>query len=119
MTMYRNQFVRLSALFVAVALLLPITSILTSAKESKGTLHADSEVVGSGMVGSTSLGAGTYGFVADESKLHVMKNGKEVAAVSIQWQDGKPRSDSSSLVIENNQIKEVRFGGKTRAAVVM
>ena len=117
--MYRNKIVRLSALLVAMALLLPITSSLANAKESKGgTLRADIEVIGSVMIGSTPLSAGNYAFVADESKLHVTKNGKVVAEASIQWQDGKPKADSSSLVIDNNQIKEVRFGGKTRSAVV-
>lgn len=117
--MYRNRIVRLSALFVAMALLLPVTLTTASAKESKGTLRADIEVVGSVMIGSTPLSAGTYAFVADEGKLHVTRNGKVVAEATIQWQDGKPKSDSSSLVIENNQVKEVRFGGKTRSAVLM
>jgi len=116
--MYRNRIVRLSALFVAMALLLPVTSLIASAKESKGTLRADIQVVGSVMIGSTPLSAGNYAFIADESKLQVTRNGKVVAEASIQWQDGKPKAESSSLVIDNNQIKEVRFGGKTRSAVL-
>ncbi|MFZ0635509.1 MAG: hypothetical protein WA755_16815 [Candidatus Acidiferrales bacterium] len=116
--MSRNQFVRLSALLLTLALMIPVAASLASAKDSKGTAKADIEIVNTVTFGSTELKAGEYSFVADGTKVQAKRNGKVVAEAPIQWQDRKEKSESSSIVLEGNQVKEIRFNGQTRTAIV-
>jgi len=41
-----------------------------------------------------------------------------IVEAPIQWQDGRGKAEASSVVLEGNKVKEIRFGGKTRAAVL-
>jgi len=55
---------------------------------------------------------------ADESRLTVMASGKEVAEASIQWKDETRKPLLSMVVVENGQVSEIHFQGKTRYAVI-
>ena len=116
--MLRNRVVRFTALFLALALVLPAVSSIAAAKESKGTVKSDITIANTVWLAGKELKAGDYNFVADGSKLVVSRDGKKIVEVPIQWQDGRAKSSYSAVVTEGNQVKEVRFSGQTRAAVL-
>src|ERR1700733_13564912 len=103
--MTRSHFVRFSALILALALVLPAVTSLALAKEAKGTVKTDVTIATSVWLAGKELKAGNYSILADESKLTVSH-------------DGRGKAEASSVVVEGNQVKEIRFGGKTSAAVV-
>jgi hypothetical protein len=116
--MSRSHFVRFSALILALALVLPAVTSLALAKEAKGTVKTDVTIATSVWLAGKELKAGEYSIVADDSKITVMHDGKTIVEAPIQWQDGRSKADSSAVVVDGNQVKEVRFSGKTRAAVL-
>jgi major membrane immunogen (membrane-anchored lipoprotein) len=116
--MIRNRVVRFSALFLALALALPAVSSLAQARESKGNVKTEITIANNVWLGGKELKPGQYNFVADGSKVTVTLDGKKVVEAPIQWQDGKGKFNSSAVVIEGHEVKEIRFGGQTRAAVV-
>jgi hypothetical protein len=116
--MTRSHFVRFSALILALALVLPAVTSVALAKEAKGTVKTDVTIASSVWLAGKELKAGNYSILADESKLTVSHDGKLIVEAPIQWQDGRGKAEASSVVVEGNQVKEIRFGGKTRAAVV-
>ena len=95
--MSHRRIAQFAAVAVIVAMLLPALAVPAGAKELK---------------------AGSYMFIADESKVQVLSDRKIVAEVPVQWQDAKEKHDSNALVIEGGAVKEIRFGGKTRTAIV-
>jgi len=116
--MLRNRFVRLSAVLVALALLLPAVATHVLAKDSKGALKAEIQIVNEVVLSGTHLKAGDYSIVADENKAKFTHNGKTVAEASITWQDNKVKSQSTALVLEGENVKEIRFGGNNKVALV-
>jgi hypothetical protein len=113
-----RRIAQFAAVAVIVAMLLPALAAPSGAKELKATLKAQISVVNAVTIGGKQLKAGTYMFVGDETKVQVLSDGKVIAEVPVQWQDRKEKSDSSALVVENNSVKEIRFNGKTRTAIV-
>jgi hypothetical protein len=116
--MSRSHFVRFSALILALALVLPAVTSLALAKEAKGTVKTDVTIANSVWLAGKELKAGEYSIVADDAKVTVSHNGKMIVEAPIQWQDGRGKAEASSVVLEGNKVKEIRFGGKTRAAVL-
>jgi len=115
--MSRKNFVRFSALILALALVLPAVTPLAMAKDAKGSVKTDITISTSVWLGGKELKAGEYSFVADDSKVTVSHDGKLVAEAPIQWQDGN-KAASSAVIVDGDHVKEIRFGGKTRAAVI-
>jgi hypothetical protein len=118
MKMQHNRVVRFTALLLALALVLPALSSVALAKESKGNVKADITIAGSVWLAGKELKPGVYSFAADGTKVTVSHDGKTIVQVPIQWQDGRPKSGYSAVVLDGNQVKEIRFNGQTRAAVV-
>ena len=116
--MTRSHFVRFSALILTLALVLPAVTSLALAKEAKGTVKTDVTIANSVWLAGKELKAGEYSIVADDAKVTVSHNGKMIVEAPIQWQDGRGKAEASSVVLEGNKVKEIRFGGKTRAAVL-
>jgi|SRR5208282_456352 len=116
--MSRNQFVRFSAVLVALALLLPAVSGLALAGEAKGKVKAEISIANDAWLAGKQLKAGEYTFTADENKLTVLKQGKVVAEAPIQWQDATSKYAMNAVVLDGNQVREVRFSGKNRTAIV-
>jgi len=117
--MQQNSIVRFTALFLALALILPAVSGLALAKDSKGTVKSEFTIASSVWLAGKELKAGQYSVVVDGTKATVSRDGKTIVEAPIQWQDGRAKSRSSAVVIEGNQVKEIRFSGQTRAAVVL
>jgi hypothetical protein len=118
MKMSQRRIAQFAAVAVIVAMLLPVLAVPAGAKDLKATLKAQISVVSAVTLGGKQLKAGSYMFIADESKVQVLSDGKVVAEVPVQWQDAKQKFDSSALVIEGSAVKEIRFSGKSRTAIV-
>jgi hypothetical protein len=119
MKMSQRRIAQFAAVAVIVAMLLPVLAVPAGAKDLKATLKAQISVVNAVTLGGKQLKAGSYVFVADESKVQVLSDGgKVVLEAPVQWQDAKQKYDSSALVIEGSVVKEIRFSGKSRTAIV-
>lgn len=117
--MQHNRIVRFTALFLALALMLPAVSSLALAKDSKGAVKSEITIANTVWLAGKELKAGQYSFAVDGTKVTVSRDGKTIVEAPIQWQDGKDKSAYSAVVVEGNQVKEIRFSGQTRAAVVL
>jgi hypothetical protein len=119
MKMSQRRIAQFAAVAVIVAMLLPVLAVPAGAKDLKATLKAQISVVNAVTLGGKQLKAGSYVFVAAESKVPVLSDGgKVVLEAPVQWQDAKQKYDSSALVIEGSVVKEIRFSGKSRTAIV-
>ena len=100
------------------------TLILTApAWAASNSSHKDStafDVSQATTIGNTQLQPGHYTFEAneDQSQLNVLKDGKVIATVPCHWVQLKKKASSSEILSNNNQVNEVRFGGRTQAAHV-
>src|SRR5271170_2760230 len=112
MKMSQRRIAQFAAVAVIVAMLLPVLAVPAGAKDLKATLKAQISVVNAVTLGGKQLKAGSYTFIADESKIQVLSDGKVVLEAPVQWQDAKQKFDSSALVIEGTVVKEIRFSGK-------
>jgi hypothetical protein len=109
---------RLAAIIAVIIFSIPFISSTSLAKDTKTSMVKTSIYVSSTvMLGGKELKPGDYQFVADGTSLKVSRDGKLITEATIQWQDGQ-KAGSSSLVVEGNQIKEIRFGGKSSSAIV-
>lgn len=70
-------------------------------------------------IGSTQLKPGNYNLEVKENdtqlKITDANNGKVIAQVPVQWITLKDKPSTTSVVVNENQVTEVDFGGKTQA----
>lgn len=68
-------------------------------------------------IGGTEMKAGDYLIqVADGgAQLEVMSHGKVIAQVPCQWTQLSQKAVSSEVDVDNGQVTQVKFGGKTAA----
>ena len=73
-------------------------------------------------IGATQLKPGDYDLQAkdNDKQLKVVDpdTGKTVAEVPVQWIELKQKPATSQVVVSNNQVTEVDFGGKTQAVQI-
>ncbi len=104
------------AAVAAVILTAPVWAASTSShKDSTAFDPAQATTIG-----NTQLQPGHYTFEAreDQSQLNVIKNGKVVATVPCHWVQLQKKANNSEVLSNNNQVNEVKFGGRTEAAQV-
>jgi hypothetical protein len=99
---------------VALALALPIAARSEGPKNSKSTVNTTMDLLNAATIAGKQLKPGMYQVKVDETKLTLEHNGKLVAEASVQWKESQNKPAYSSIVVENNQITEIHFGGKTR-----
>jgi hypothetical protein len=106
MRLNAKQFLVAAAL---VAMAVPVWGATTE-------LHSDGNVV----VGQTQLKAGDYELrVKDNApQLEVTKDGKVVAEAPITWIQLPKKPQATEVVMDQNRVVEVDFGGKTQAVKV-
>lgn len=109
---------RLAAILAVLAISFSFIPSKSLAKDVKSGWKATIYVSSSVMLGGKELKPGDYQFTAEDTNLKVTRDGKLITEATIQWQDGQSKAGSNSLVVEGNQVKEIRFGGKTRSAVL-
>ncbi|MGC2330938.1 MAG: hypothetical protein WA581_05770 [Candidatus Acidiferrales bacterium] len=106
----------LSAL-AALAVAVPMMARNASAKSSKVTATMD--IMSAETLGGKQIQPGTYTFRIDDSTVTVLQHGKTVAEAPVQWKDETRKPNMSNIVTENNQIKEIHFGGKMQYVQIM
>ena len=97
----------------ALAVAVPMMAGNASAKNSKGTT-VTMEVLSTATVAGKEIKPGTYTFQADESTLTILHDGKMVVEAPVQWKDETNKPNDSNIVVQDNAIKEVHFGGKMK-----
>jgi ribose/xylose/arabinose/galactoside ABC-type transport system permease subunit len=107
----------LSAL-VALAVAMPIAARTASAKDTK-TTTATLDIFNAATLAGKEIAPGTYTFKIDGSTVTVLQKGKMVAEAPVQWKDAAMKANMTNIVTENNRIKEIHFGGKTKYVEVM
>jgi hypothetical protein len=102
--------------FVAILLLALTRSANTEPAESavETSLHFFHAVTLSGK----ELQPGIYSLVANSSKVMLKQSGKIVADAPVQWKDSGKKELATHVVLDGNNIKEIRFAGRTRYIVI-
>jgi hypothetical protein len=108
MRLYAKQFLGTAAL---IALAFPVWGRTASIP-----LHSD----GTTTIGQTQLKTGDYELrVKDNAtQVQVTKDGKVVAEAPITWIQLQRKPANTEVVMNQNRIVEMDFGGKTQAAQV-
>ena len=98
----------------ALAFAMPIATRADDSKTIKPVSRVAVDLHSSATLAGKDLKPGTYQVSADETKMTILRDGKVVAEVPIEWKDGQSKSSYTSVVTESNQITEVHFGGKAK-----
>jgi hypothetical protein len=101
------------SVLAALAVAMPMAARDASAKNAKATTTT-MDILSAATLGGKQVEPGTYTIEADESTVTFLHNGKIVAQAPAQWKDETRKPSTSNIVTENNQIKEIHFGGKMR-----
>jgi hypothetical protein len=107
-------FTRRTVGMLAVIMLLALT-ISASAKP----IHSSFTLPASAKLSGAELKAGDYNVNADDTKVTLLFKGKVVAEAKVEWKDGTSKASQTSVLIAGDEIKEIRFEGKTKYAVIM
>ena len=118
--MTRNKMLQFFALMLLLALALPAVAAPKNTKESSQNIVAKGSftVSGAKSLNGTSLQPGEYKVLASDSQVSFVLNGKIAAQAPIQWKDAD-RVDTNTVIDESGNIRELRFKGKKRSAVIM
>ncbi len=106
--------------FGAVVATVILTAPVWAASASSHKDSAAFDAAQATTIGNTQLQPGHYTLEAreDQSQLNVLKNGKVIASVPCHWVQLQKKPSASEILSNNNQVNEVRFGGRTEAAQV-
>jgi len=115
--MSRRISIRIVAVLAVLALLMPVTAGVASAKESN-VVKTDVLLLNPATLNGLQLKPGTYSLVADGSKLTLRQNGKVVAMAPITWKDDSAKSASTTVVVSDNAVQEIHFSGKTKYVAI-
>jgi hypothetical protein len=102
------------AIIAALAFAMPIATRADDSKTIKPVSRVAVDLHSSATLAGKDLKPGTYQVSADESKMTILRDGKVVAEVPIEWKDGQSKASYTSVVTESNQITEVHFGGRAK-----
>jgi hypothetical protein len=118
--MTRNRLCQFFALTLLLAVALPVMAARKNTKEASGNIVAKGTfTLDSGKsLSGTKLRSGEYKVLASDSRVSFLLDGKIVAQASIQWKDGDP-VNTNTVIDESGNIRELRFKGKKRSAVIM
>lgn len=115
--MSRALVTRVITAALVLAMTIPVLGAKVLSKDN-GAVKTSITLSSPVTIGGKQLKAGQYSVIADESKVTFKVDGKVVAEAPAQWQDAKSKFDTSSVVLEGNDIREIRFGGKSRYVVI-
>ncbi|MFY9691028.1 MAG: hypothetical protein WA369_08365 [Candidatus Acidiferrales bacterium] len=97
----------------ALAVAMPMAARTASAKDAKSTT-ATMDIISAETLGGKQIAPGTYTFKIDDSTVTVMQHGKMIAEAPVQWKDETRKPNMTNIVTQNDQIKEIHFGGKMK-----
>lgn len=101
-----------------VATLSVLMLLTLSVSASAKPIHTSVILVSNAKINGTALKAGEYNVNADDTKVTLTVDGKVIAESKVEWKDGTSKASSTSVLIAGDEIKEIRFKGQTRYAVV-
>jgi len=109
-----------------VAVATAITAILAFSASAKGkdasvqhpNLTTTLNVMDPLTIGGQTLRPGTYTVKATDANVSFVQNGKTVAQVNVEWKDATNKSQSSNLLADSGNVKEIHFGGQSRYVVI-
>ena len=101
-------------ILAALAFAMPIAARADDSKTIKPVSRVAVDLHSSATLAGKDLKPGTYQVSADETKMTILRDGKVVAEVPIEWKDGQGKASYTSVVTDSNQITEVHFGGKAK-----
>ena len=116
--MSRALVTRLLTVALALAMTVPVMSAKVLSKDNGGAVKTTITLSSPVTIGGKTLKAGQYSVIADESKVQLKLDGKVVAEVPAQWQDASSKFDASGVVLDGKDLREIRFGGKSRYVVI-
>jgi len=98
------------------AVVLSILAVPVWAHTDSIAVHSD----GATTIGGTQLKTGDYQLKVKDNatELQVTQNGKVVAQVPVQWVQLSDKPAVTAVVMDNDKIVEVDFGGKTAAVKI-
>jgi hypothetical protein len=116
--MSRSKMNGVLTILAALTLALSITTHAAPAKDAKSTVtpivKTDLRLLSPATLGGTDLKAGEYSVTADDAHAKFSRNGKVIAEASVQWKDESAKAQTTAVVVDGNQIKEIHFGGKMK-----
>jgi hypothetical protein len=120
--MSRSKMNGVLTILAALTLALSITTHAAPAKDAKSTVtpivKTDLRLLSPATLGGTDLKAGEYSVTADDAHAKFSRNGKVIAEASVQWKDESAKAQTTAVVVDGNQIKEIHFGGKMKYVVI-
>ena len=107
----RLKISKLLCAIILLALAVPVW-----ARTHSTTAYSD----GTTTIGGTQLKAGDYQLKVEDNgtELQVTQDGKLVAHVPVQWIQLPNKAKTTEVMLSNNQITEVHFGGETQAVQI-
>jgi hypothetical protein len=102
--------------------LLASLTLLTLAAPVWARTHSAAGISdGATTVAGTQLKAGDYQLKIQDNgtQLQVIQDGKVLAQVPIKWIQLPQKPSNNEVVLDNNQIVEVEFGGDTQAIQII
>ena len=99
-------------ILVALLVAMPLAA-RDNGKNGKATT-AEVDILSTLTLAGKQLKPGTYRVTADDAKVTIERNGKVVAEAPVQWKDESAKAQSTAVVVSDNQIKEIHFGGKMK-----
>ncbi len=115
--MSRASVTRVITMALVLAMTIPVMGAKVLSKDN-GAVKTSITLSSPVTIGGKQLKAGQYSVIADESSVTFKVDGKVVAEAPAQWQDSSSKFESSGVVLEGNDIREIRFGGKSRYVVI-
>jgi hypothetical protein len=105
---------KISKLLCAITLL--TLAVPVWARTHSTTAYSD----GTTTIAGTHLKAGDYQLKVEDNgtELQVVQEGKLVAHVPVQWVQLPNKAKTTEVMLDNNQITEVQFGGETQAVQI-
>ncbi|HEX4076930.1 MAG TPA: hypothetical protein VHX49_16135 [Candidatus Acidoferrales bacterium] len=102
----------------ALAVAMPMAARTASAKDTRSTTTT-MDIISAETLGGKQIQPGTYTFKIDDSTVTILQHGKMVAEAPVQWKDETKKPNMTNIVTQNDQIKEIHFGGKMKYVQVM
>jgi hypothetical protein len=115
-TMARRGWNLVVPILVALLVAMPIAARDTAKNGKKTTAVVD--LLSAVTLAGKQLKPGTYRITADDSKVTLTMNGKVVAEAPVEWKDETTKPIHSTIVTNDDQLKEIHFNGKMRYVAI-
>ena len=102
-------------LFLAIIALTTLSVSVWAKNESGDTITTNLKLTTTTSVGTTKLAPGEYRVIADASKAKFEQGNKVVAEVPCTLKDFSGKINTTTFVVDHDQLTEIQVSGKTKA----